>query len=221
MPCIIQNIPYDATANKHNLCDELLGKCEVKIRLILQFLLKSITWLHNFKNPMSMGLLHPHLAPICALYRKQINWGEIMYQSVCPLFHLPKYIKNCYFILYSMMLPTSWCRMLGCWTEKDLEGSSYDLNELLSLHLCGLGKNVKSLSWQLVSQLTRTQHLQNTSLQLPLNQPVQCCQQYTVSNDEQLVNNELERKWKGAVMASFTILHRHLPVWSEETRENP
>jgi hypothetical protein len=64
---------------------------------------------------------------------------------------------------------------------------------------------------------TRTEHLQNTSLQSYL----WTNQQYTVPNDGQLVNNELEMVWKEAVMASFMTLHRHLPVSSEEAHQNP
>jgi hypothetical protein len=43
---------------------------------------------------------------------------------------------------------------------------------------------------------------------------------YVVSNKRMIVNNELERMWKEAVMASFKVLSKHLPGGPEEKHEH-
>jgi hypothetical protein len=42
---------------------------------------------------------------------------------------------------------------------------------------------------------------------------------YIASNERMIVNNELERKWKEAVVAQFKVLSRHLPGGTKENHE--
>jgi hypothetical protein len=44
---------------------------------------------------------------------------------------------------------------------------------------------------------------------------------YIASNERMIVNNELERMWKEAVVAKFMVLSRHLPGGTKENHEKP